>query len=593
VGFGAFSMDYDASAGSDDMRSDQITIPSGLFEENCLARIFYKGGDGNLTLQAIDGAANVLGEQVLAVSTFYRQESASFICPSSGTIALRVLASADAAQIFIDNMHLGENFLVGRTSQSNEAGNARWAGAASCTWSGTSGAFAGFALDSDCNNPVVAGDAQVPPTKVPEIVFNDLGPGKYLVMAKGIFGNSASGTECRFRINSSVADAGGISASPVLVLDADAKNLDLFLVGRFDYQIGTGPVTFEIQHLKAGAGSCEIIAASADEPLEMTLYKFPSAKESSLRPEQVVWRVDASQGGGNPDMGPGATPVYSTLNNGFLDVVTNPGSIPVLQACATGEEATGTTCTLAENTGITFTVPTAGEALVCMSFTHHSTIGIGQTQNGFRLVETNNADHTVIQAGVSGTNDQTSDNASSGQYAYPHRLCSVFNFQSAGKKTIRFQFEQAVSGVVTTSLIFADRAAGVGDRDIHWEVYPLRSFIQAPLILNHVSTEAAGGVKLNAAAIINPAAACSIGTQTGFIQSVVLNGTGRCDLTWVAGVFSTAPVCTCTSVFGSTVKGLACHQPTATTTSGASFMVFDTAGVAVDSNMDIVCVSTK
>jgi len=100
VAFGGFALNYDAAAINDDVVSNQETVPDGLFGQNCLGRMFYKGGDGNLKLQAIDGSSNVLAEQVLVASSDFRTESVSFICPSSGTIALRVIATANAAVVF-------------------------------------------------------------------------------------------------------------------------------------------------------------------------------------------------------------------------------------------------------------------------------------------------------------------------------------------------------------------------------------------------------------------------------------------------------------------------------------------------------------
>lgn len=107
LSIGAVSGSWDASAASDTLTSKQITIPAGLFSKKCYASMEIKGADTNLTMEVIDGSITVLASQNLITYTDYSLVQISFICPSSGTVAVRIIASANAAIVYIDQVFLG------------------------------------------------------------------------------------------------------------------------------------------------------------------------------------------------------------------------------------------------------------------------------------------------------------------------------------------------------------------------------------------------------------------------------------------------------------------------------------------------------
>lgn len=106
VGFGTRSCEWDASAASDALTGNQITIPPGLYGKLCYLRALQKGGDSNISFQAYDGSS-VIGTQTLSAQTTFKEIGFAFTCPSSGTIAPRLLASGDAAVVQIDQVFLG------------------------------------------------------------------------------------------------------------------------------------------------------------------------------------------------------------------------------------------------------------------------------------------------------------------------------------------------------------------------------------------------------------------------------------------------------------------------------------------------------
>ncbi len=107
VGVGTRSLSWDASAASDTLTSRQASVPVGLQNRFCYASFLYKGGDTNLTAEVIDGSLTVLASKSLTAQTDYSLGELGFTCPSSGTVAFRLSASADAAIIYLDQVFVG------------------------------------------------------------------------------------------------------------------------------------------------------------------------------------------------------------------------------------------------------------------------------------------------------------------------------------------------------------------------------------------------------------------------------------------------------------------------------------------------------
>lgn len=108
---GAQSAAFTASAGTQYIESAAATIPVGLRGQQCMARINYSGGSGNLLLTVVDGSnAQVVS---LAESKPLNADSGSkiatmyFTCPTSGSLKLRVASTASSAIAYVDNVYMG------------------------------------------------------------------------------------------------------------------------------------------------------------------------------------------------------------------------------------------------------------------------------------------------------------------------------------------------------------------------------------------------------------------------------------------------------------------------------------------------------
>lgn len=109
------SATFTASGSGQYIRSTAVAIPAGLYGGACLARIMYKGGDANWKLQVVDGTGTLVVADTKNVELVLKANSGTnavpaeigFTCPSSGSISLQLISTAAAAQIYLDNTHLG------------------------------------------------------------------------------------------------------------------------------------------------------------------------------------------------------------------------------------------------------------------------------------------------------------------------------------------------------------------------------------------------------------------------------------------------------------------------------------------------------
>src|SRR5690606_27198346 len=125
------SATWDASADAQTLSMAAVAVPEGLKGRNCLAEILYTGGDANLKFQVTDGT-NVLNEQVLGAQVNPAIASVSFVCPTSGSLSARLIASADAASIKLDSAYVGENYRVGTVAQATLLGSLFYPAHGSC-----------------------------------------------------------------------------------------------------------------------------------------------------------------------------------------------------------------------------------------------------------------------------------------------------------------------------------------------------------------------------------------------------------------------------------------------------------------------------
>lgn len=189
---GLKSVTFDASAGAQYFESNVIAIPEYLKGRNCLARIHYKGADANLKFQVLDGSnVAIAPENIFSEQTNVMPMLQSFICPTSGSMKWRVLSTASAAPLSMDQVHIGENDMLVQLSQAVHVGTLKYAAAANCQWAKTSnfGVFSDLDVDTDCATPTVSGSLTAPATKIAGFKMDVTSGSIYRITLKGGFTN--------------------------------------------------------------------------------------------------------------------------------------------------------------------------------------------------------------------------------------------------------------------------------------------------------------------------------------------------------------------------------------------------------------------
>lgn len=602
VSVGSASGIWDPSANAQTLTATAVAIPAGYYSRSGLAYCTFKTNATDTKLQVTDGT-NVLTELTIPASSTYQKSSLNFVFPSSGNINLRLQAQSDSAAISIDECYIGEASNLAQVTQSQLWGGATWPPTASCLWTTSSTSYTNYSADSDCTTPAgtnLRGFASAPSTKVPGITFASLPPGKYHIVATGVFSKTtANNAQCYWRIHDGTSAAlnGKVNAAGTGVISTSE------IIGDFEYTTAQSNVTFQVQvAATAGTITCDLTDSDTTyntSGLSFQVYRFPSNADTVYRPDQVGWIVDANISGANPSLGTSSVAAYTDINDASLTLTKNSGSIPVGIACSTPgtetQEVGDTTCTGGEGNeslGITFNLPTAGTVMACAAFSWNAANGAGgAVQAIFEMVETPNNATSITQEGKSRVEGDLLVASSGTTHPFPE-LCGVFNFTSSGQKTIRLYYEQNVSGTVSTSQILADAGGGVGQRDVHFVVYPINQSTPQPLIMNSVTTNYSGQLRIETAKI-NCDGSSVITTQTGTWLSTISNiSSGTCTLTFSAGMFSSAPVCTATMT---DTGGTPLSVDTVLTSSSAQLHFFNTTTGANAAGGDavIMCVGPK
>src|SRR3990167_5012485 len=157
-------------------------------------------------------------------------------------------------------------------------GSIRWLSTTNCNWSGTSGTFAGFSADLDCDdNGRIKYGAAVHTTvetaghsdgSLPQIKFSSMPAGHYYVVANGAFDSIGTDNRCGFRFS----DGSGFTVETSMSHGGTGHTGYTGFAGSFTYTTTKTNVTIQIQHGKFDGTSCDIIPDSTRE-LEIAVYR--------------------------------------------------------------------------------------------------------------------------------------------------------------------------------------------------------------------------------------------------------------------------------------------------------------------------------
>jgi hypothetical protein len=379
--------------------------------------------------------------------------------------------------VYIDDAHVGvmPATMTPEVAQAEYFGGLSLLGATNCRWTTTAASWVTYSDDTDCNNYTEIGNIKAPSTKVPAFVIPAGSPsGSYRIVANFNYRRNNAISACWFRLTDGASSSAHILGNFVDITQVTDSSIPLEWA--YDYVTSSTNTQINIQAYSNAGGECAVNPSVVGVSKSgFDVYYYPP-KNKIYSNKSMGWYVDVNIGGANPSLGTSSVSTYTSISNGSLDMVINPGSQPAQIPCSGTNPSTGITCSAGdEQIGVVFDVPSVGTYEVCASFTRAINVPAAAfVASAFQLVETQNATQTILQEGKSrsvstlgvGTSTSTTESGS------PHNVCGVFKFDSVGLKTIRLMYEQLVSGVPGLNSILADRAPTVGQRDIHITVKP-------------------------------------------------------------------------------------------------------------------------
>lgn len=584
---------WDSGSSAQTLTNTALTVTSaaGLSGQNGVAscRVKCDSGTCTHTIQAYDGSNILASSTITSTTTGFARASVNFIFPASGTTALRLVSVAsDEPTLYIDDCYIGlaEGYNISQIAQAQYVGSAYFATTASCTgWTRTNTALGAFSTDTDCPGPTVENGGtgpwtwQTTDTDLPKWTINNLPAGEYEAYVTVPASNSG-GVANSFALNDGTTTSGrGYSTGTASVLS------QVTIVAHFSYST-SGNRTFEVYGASA-SGSVDIGNEANNKITRLTLLRFPTAPEQAFKPEERNWRVDATiTAGGFVSIGTSTQASYVGIENSGLTLTNNSGN-GVLTAqipCSSTNAPTGTTCAAGnESVGVSFVLPKAGDVLACASFSYAADTGAGGFYDTtFQVIETPNAAQTLTQEGKGRV--QTSNKVASTSMITPLRVCGTFTFTSAGQKTLRLMFEMLVGATVSNAGLWMDAGASNGQRDVHWEVYPINQGVPAPVLVGSVTSNSTGAERIERAKL-NCDASSSITSQSGtWLTAIGNRSTAACAITIATGIFSATPTCTLT-VEAATVQATSVVMSSAT--AGTVY------GASSDYDANLICMGAK
>lgn len=570
---GKGSATFQAGVSGNFLASTLVTVPNGIAGQSCAASMLYKGGDANLTFEVVDGSSNVLASVVLAATSTPMTLPLTFICPSSGSLRLKLISTAASALVAIDQMSLGNNALI-NISQAKFVGSVDYAGILNCTWSvSVGGVYAGtsFPADTDCNTAVATGSLLPPSTKIPGFRAA-LQPGHYLIYVTGGYWNANANTWISGKITNGVDESTDrptmfTSAAPV----ASAQGTTVFNMDVTDGSLRT----YELQAigLSAGASTASIdvegnAGSTLGDHFVMSVYKFPSASEVALRPDLVA---NSWSGFHSANCG------WNTASLTYVD----PGFDASCTFGTTTNTNFGTVVSADDGTpgnyipGIVFTPSRPGKYYVCANFAAET----GAGSSNFRLVD--GSLNVISTSSIYGTGS----NSLSQQ-----PMCGFYQVTNTAPVTLKIQISTDVTGYVNP----ADPLMG---HTIEWSLMQIDYPLPAPLLVGGVVTPSTGVDNIVRVRYGDYATPCTSGTcvlsrSNGGVASVVHTSGGNYTVTFNAGAFSAPPVCS-VWVQSPGVVMLVPYTVSEETSTSMSFSTYNSSSALADSSGQILCVGPK
>ncbi len=605
--FGKGSATFQAFTGAASFQSSLYTVPVGLQGKPCSVALYYKGGDNNIQLQALDASSNVLASVPFSAQTSTAFLSAPFQCPSSGQVRMRVVSTSASALVAVDRTYLGEQNNLSQISQASFFG-----------------AMVKKSSDPNCQVDYGTVNATyVDPTSNP-CVFTTTG--LITAQAPPILGWTASvpaGTYLFTMSFSQNFSAGGGNPSCRIVDDLGNTVVATYQQANspgnlIPFQGTSAPVTYtsggnrtyKVQCRDQGVSNhLEIYGVSDFEPA-FTMWRFPSDSQTVFSPSTVDWTyyLGFNNGGAifTDDVASSSTWVPMMDITNALAVQPLNGSGSALISCSGTTLNTGSGCGSDHpDFGAIINVPKPGQVSVEAQVTH-CWAGSGSINYIYKIAEVTNGTQTKVQETAASLATGDLNAGLNTQVCTPVTVRGILNFQSAGLHTVKVIVNGSQSITHASSYWHFNGTSPVTalPGSFGWGgsliIKPLNQQVPAPVLMNQVDSGSAGVEKLvrvnfgGAGSNASPTGCgtdpCTVYSQSGSDVSVINRAsTGQYVIHFQPGVFSDVPTCICSTYVGG--NGL-CSIDDNVTTTATQVQVRTTqsnTGSNIDTNNGVVC----
>ena len=254
------------------------------------------------------------------------------------------------------------------------------------------------------------------------------------------------------------------------------------------------------------------------------------------------------------------------------------------------------TCTFTESTNVNFgTVASSGAKTPGVVFTPQSvgkyyicaTVdgGANSTASAFTSYSLNDGSTTIAESTIR-------DPVGGTTVSVP--LCGIYDVASISAKTMSVQMK------VGSGTGYIDYATALG-RAINWSIVQITSAFPAPLLVGSVTSNTSGQERIERVSFGGASAhtnctstPCTVSSQSGsWVSSVTRSGTGVYSISIAAGMFSSAPICTCIGKGVGSTNGWCQMTDTPNSTSAVPLQTLNSAGAFVDNAVEVICMGPR
>jgi hypothetical protein len=540
------------------------TVCNGDAAANLEWGFYYRTTSSTLKAEILDAANNVVRRysvgttEVIPSNTGFNEMILEWAASASTCYKLRFTqTTATASTIYWDTMHVSKNTAVGTVAQ------AEWVGKVNFD---TSCEFAGGNTSFNSNNDGSCGITTTGNISSIAGYFGFTLPqnknGRYIAIISGGYGLRSTDNSgvSSYRFSDAVS-GGNIASEEYTFLASNGFNTNNGLGSSLSFNKTTSG-NYYLQFKTSGSGVNVTGPMCNFSGCEINVYRFPSASEQVVRAESssAAWSGYFTAAG-----------QWSTTSTSYADMT----AIGTQTLTERENKNFGTVSIAATNQpGITFTPPVTGLYYVCMTPQIQNTTG----NNAYvRLFDGTTELHASNALYVAAT-------VVAGQ-----TLCAFKNVTSLSPVTLKIQMKTGSGTVYIAN----------NGNPLEISIFALTQQVPMPQIINSVSTKYNGQLTINALEFGGNTSTnectsdpCTIYNSTGtWASSVNLGATGQYTVNFVAGTFSSAPVCL---VSGSRNVTRYPNVNAPTTTSALSISVKRSDdNSAVNDRVNVICIGPK